>query len=66
MEKLNNQELRDANRKSDFIFRNITQYESDPIFKSMIDNTQYFTRDEQIESMQVIGGQYDAGRLVGL
>ena len=67
MEKLNNQEIRDAGRKADFIFHNLTQYESDPIFRSMVDGTVYITHDERIGSMAIIGGRYNkAGQFLGL
>ena len=45
----------DANRTANNIARNEDDYQYNPVFKWMVDNTQYFTWDEQIESMGIIG-----------
>ncbi len=56
---MNNQELRDAERKAGFIDRNSDLYRSDPTFKSMVDRTIYLTADERHAS------EAEVGRLFG-
>jgi hypothetical protein len=66
MDKQNNQQNRDAERKSNFIERNSELYLSNPIFKMMVDETVYFTQAERQESMTKIGGQYQDGKFLNL
>jgi hypothetical protein len=49
------QELRDACRKAAFIDKHSSLYESDPIFRSMVDSTIYLTDSQIHESMAAVG-----------
>ena len=66
MDKQNNQQHRDAERKSNFIERNCELYLSNPIFKMMVDLTVYSTQAQRQESMAKIGGQYKDGKFLDL
>ena len=80
MDKQNSQQQKDAGRKSNFIEKHSHQhgiectsecdksnrYYTDPIFKMMVDETQYFTETEQETSMAIIGGQYHDGKFINL
>jgi hypothetical protein len=51
---MSKQELLDLNRKANFIERHAELYDRCPIFKSMVDNTVYFTEEEIHQSMALI------------
>lgn len=55
---MNNQELRDAERKAGFIDRNGDLYATDPTFKSIVDRTIYLTPDERHASEAAVGRLY--------
>ena len=57
---MNNQELRDAERKAGFIDRNSALYAVDPIFKDFVDRTIYITADQRHAS------DAEVGRLFGM
>ena len=67
MEKLSNQARTDAERKSHFILKHAEQYDSDIIFRSIVNRTVYLTTEETEASMKIIGGRYNkAGQFLGL
>ena len=80
MDKQSNQQQQDAGRKANFIDRHShrheidctsecdksNRYDTDPIFKMMVDETQYFTETEQKDSQKIIGGQYKDGKFLNL
>lgn len=39
-------------RRANFIIRNADQYELDPVFRKMVDNTVYLTEDQKHESQR--------------
>lgn len=52
---MNNQERIDGNRKAAFIEKFADDYDRNPNFKWMVDNTIYLTQDQIHESMRVVG-----------
>lgn len=58
---MSKQEQRDLVRKANFIERNADLYNRCPIFKSMVDNTVYFTEAQIHESMAKIGNVKECG-----
>lgn len=54
-------------RRANFIIRNADQYEQDPVFRRMVDNTVYLTEDQihvsQFHETEKFGTQRDSSWL---
>jgi hypothetical protein len=61
MDQQSSQQRKDASRKANFIERNAYLYQTNIIFKTMVDGTQYFTKAEQETSQCIVGGTLRKG-----
>lgn len=41
-------------RRANFILRHSEQYQGDPVFKQMVDNTVYLSEGEKLDSIQAV------------
>ena len=62
MMETNQQQRYDASRKAAYIEKFANEYDRNPQFKFMVDNTVYFHDAEQQESMRIVGGDLVKGK----